>query len=846
MFERFTDRARRVVVLAQEEARMLNHNYIGTEHILLGLIHEGEGVAAKALESLGISLEAVRQQVEEIIGQGQQAPSGHIPFTPRAKKVLELSLREALQLGHNYIGTEHILLGLIREGEGVAAQVLVKLGADLNRVRQQVIQLLSGYQGKEPAAAGAGPQEGTPSTSLVLDQFGRNFTQAAREGKLDPVIGREKEIERIMQVLSRRTKNNPVLIGEPGVGKTAVVEGLAQMIVKGEVPETLKDKQIYSLDLGALVAGSRYRGDFEERLKKVLKEIKTRGDIVLFIDEMHTLVGAGAAEGAIDAASILKPMLARGELQTIGATTLDEYRKYVEKDAALERRFQPIQVAEPTLAHTIEILKGLRDRYESHHRVSITDAALVAAATLADRYISDRFLPDKAIDLIDEAGARLRIRRMTAPPDLREFDERIADVRREKEGAIDAQDFEKAASLRDKEKNLLAEKATREREWKAGDLDVVAEVDEELVAEVLATATGIPVFKLTEEESARLLNMEDELHKRVIGQQQAIKSLSQAIRRTRAGLKDPKRPGGSFIFAGPSGVGKTELSKTLAEFLFGDEDALISLDMSEYSEKHTVSRLFGSPPGYVGYEEGGQLTEKVRRKPFSVVLFDEVEKAHPDIFNSLLQILEDGRLTDSQGRVVDFKNTVIIMTTNLGTRDIAKGQNLGFSNSEDTKSSYERMKNKVNDELKQHFRPEFLNRVDDIVVFHQLTQDEIVEIVDLMTANLDKRLRDKDMGIELTRAAKDLLAERGYDPVLGARPLRRTIQREIEDALSEKILFGVLRPGTIVVVDVEGEGAERAFSFRGENKAEVPAIEEIVEGVGAVTEDVPPSESDTA
>jgi ATP-dependent Clp protease ATP-binding subunit ClpC len=832
MFERFTDRARRVVVLAQEEARMLNHNYIGTEHILLGLIHEGEGVAAKALESLGISLEAVRQQVEEIIGQGQQAPSGHIPFTPRAKKVLELSLREALQLGHNYIGTEHILLGLIREGEGVAAQVLVKLGADLNRVRQQVIQLLSGYQGKEPQATGAGPQEGTPSTSLVLDQFGRNFTQAAREGKLDPVIGREKEIERIMQVLSRRTKNNPVLIGEPGVGKTAVVEGLSQMIVKGEVPETLKDKQIYSLDLGALVAGSRYRGDFEERLKKVLKEIKTRGDIILFIDEMHTLVGAGAAEGAIDAASILKPMLARGELQTIGATTLDEYRKYVEKDAALERRFQPIQVAEPTLAHTIEILKGLRDRYESHHRVSITDSALVAAATLADRYISDRFLPDKAIDLIDEAGARLRIRRMTAPPDLREFDERIADVRREKEGAIDAQDFEKAASLRDKEKQLLAEKATREREWKAGDLDVVAEVDEELVAEVLATATGIPVFKLTEEESARLLNMEDELHKRVIGQQQAIKSLSQAIRRTRAGLKDPKRPGGSFIFAGPSGVGKTELSKTLAEFLFGDEDALISLDMSEYSEKHTVSRLFGSPPGYVGYEEGGQLTEKVRRKPFSVVLFDEVEKAHPDIFNSLLQILEDGRLTDSQGRVVDFKNTVIIMTTNLGTRDIAKGQNLGFSNSEDTKSSYERMKNKVNDELKQHFRPEFLNRVDDIVVFHQLTQDEIVEIVDLMTANLDKRLRDKDMGIELTRAAKDLLAERGYDPVLGARPLRRTIQREIEDALSEKILFGELRPGSIVVVDVEGEGAERAFSFRGENKAEVPAIEEIVEVVG--------------
>jgi len=834
MFERFTDRARRVVVLAQEEARMLNHNYIGTEHILLGLIHEGEGVAAKALESLGISLEAVRSQVEEIIGQGQQAPSGHIPFTPRAKKVLELSLREALQLGHNYIGTEHILLGLIREGEGVAAQVLVKLGADLNRVRQQVIQLLSGYQGKEPAAAG-GPAEGTPSTSLVLDQFGRNFTQAAREGKLDPVIGREKEIERVMQVLSRRTKNNPVLIGEPGVGKTAVVEGLAQMICKGEVPETLKDKQLYSLDLGALVAGSRYRGDFEERLKKVLKEIRTRGDIILFIDEMHTLVGAGAAEGAIDAASILKPMLARGELQTIGATTLDEYRKYVEKDAALERRFQPIQVPEPTLAHTIEILKGLRDRYEAHHRVSITDAALVSAATLADRYINDRFLPDKAIDLIDEAGARLRIRRMTAPPDLREFDERIADVRRDKESAIDSQDFEKAAALRDKEKTLLGEKAQREREWKAGDLDVVAEVDEELIAEVLAIATGIPVFKLTEEESARLLRMEEELHKRVIGQEPAIHALSQAIRRTRAGLKDPKRPGGSFIFAGPSGVGKTELSKTLAEFLFGDESALIQLDMSEYSEKHTVSRLFGSPPGYVGYEEGGQLTEKVRRKPFSVVLFDEVEKAHPDIFNSLLQILEDGRLTDAQGRVVDFKNTVIIMTTNLGTRDIAKGLNLGFSAGDDLMSSYEKMKSKVNDELKQHFRPEFLNRIDDIVVFHQLSRDEIVTIVDLMIAKVDERLKDKDMAIELTTEAKSLLAERGYDPVLGARPLRRTIQREIEDVLSEKILFGELKAAQIVVVDVEGEGAERQFTFKGEPKVLLPDTPP-VEIVGGVAE----------
>src|SRR5436309_1489320 len=583
MFERFTDRARRVVVLAQEEARMLNHNYIGTEHILLGLLHEGEGVAAKALESLGISLEAVRQQVEEIIGQGQQAPSGHIPFTPRAKKVLELSLREALQLGHNYIGTEHILLGLIREGEGVAAQVLVKLGADLNLVRQQVIQLLSGYQGKEAATAG-GPAEGTPSTSLVLDQFGRNLTQAARESKLDPVIGREKEIERVMQVLSRRTKNNPVLIGEPGVGKTAVVEGLAQAIVKGEVPETLKDKHLYTLDLGALVAGSRYRGDFEERLKKVLKEIRTRGDIILFIDEMHTLVGAGAAEGAIDAASILKPMLARGELQTIGATTLDEYRKYVEKDPALERRFQPIQVQEPTIDHTIEILKGLRDRYEAHHRVSITDSALVSAATLADRYINDRFLPDKAIDLIDEAGARMRIRRMTAPPDLREFDEKIAKVRRDKESAIDAQDFERAARLRDEEKNLLAQKSEREKQWKAGDLDVVSEVTEEEIAEVLAIWTGIPVYKLTEEETAKLIRMEDELHKREIGQTDAVKAVSQAIRRTRAGLKDPKRPSGSFIFLGPSGVGKTELAKTLAEFLFGDEDHLIQLDMSEYME----------------------------------------------------------------------------------------------------------------------------------------------------------------------------------------------------------------------------------------------------------------------
>ncbi|SNS91911.1 ATP-dependent Clp protease ATP-binding subunit ClpC [Micrococcales bacterium KH10] len=819
MFERFTDRARRVVVLAQEEARMLNHNYIGTEHILLGLIHEGEGVAAKALESLGISLDAVRSQVTEIIGEGQQAPSGHIPFTPRAKKVLELSLREALQLGHNYIGTEHILLGLIREGEGVAAQVLTKLGADLSTVRQQVIQLLSGYQGKEPATAG-GPAEGQPAGSAVLDQFGRNLTQAAREGKLDPVIGRENEIERVMQVLSRRTKNNPVLIGEPGVGKTAVVEGLAQDIVAGDVPETLKDKQLYTLDLGSLVAGSRYRGDFEERLKKVLKEIRTRGDIILFIDEIHTLVGAGAAEGAIDAASILKPMLARGELQTIGATTLDEYRKHVEKDPALERRFQPIQVNEPTLPHTIAILKGLRDRYEAHHRVSITDDALVAAANLADRYVNDRYLPDKAIDLVDEAGARLRIRRMTAPPELRELDEQIAKAKLDKESAIDEQDFEKAAQLRDTEKQLVAQRADKEKAWKSGDLDTVAKVDEDLIAEVLAMSTGIPVFKLTEEESSRLLHMEDGLHKRVVGQDAAIKALSQAIRRTRAGLKDPRRPGGSFIFAGPTGVGKTELAKALAEFLFGDEDALIQLDMSEFSEKHTVSRMFGSPPGYVGYDEGGQLTEKVRRKPFSVVLFDEVEKAHPDIFNSLLQILEDGRLTDSQGRAIDFKNTVIIMTTNLGTKDIAKGVQTGFNSGSDLITSYDRMKAKVNEELKQHFRPEFLNRVDDTIVFPQLTQDEILQIVDLMVARLNTRMLEKDMAIELTPAAKKLISERGYDPVLGARPLRRALQRDIEDVLSEKILFGDVKPGQVVIVDAVGEAPLGEFTFTGVQKAD--------------------------
>ncbi|MFO7300299.1 MAG: ATP-dependent Clp protease ATP-binding subunit, partial [Actinomycetes bacterium] len=651
MFERFTDRARRVVVLAQEEARYLNHNYIGTEHILLGLLNEGEGIAAHALEQLDIDLASVREEVVKIIGQGQQSPPGHIPFTPRAKKVLELSLREALQLGHNYIGTEHILLGLIREGEGVAAQVLQSLGAELQKVRQTVIQLLSGPAGSEeqpPKSASSSsspPRESAPAGSTILDQFGRNLTQAAREGQLDPVIGRNREIERVMQILSRRTKNNPVLIGEPGVGKTAIVEGLAQRIVAKDVPDTLRGKNLYTLDLGALVAGSRYRGDFEERLKKVLKEIKSRGDIILFIDEIHTLVGAGAAEGAIDAASILKPMLARGELQTIGATTLEEYRKYLEKDSALERRFQPVQVDEPSLADTIEILMGLKDRYEAHHSVRFTDQAIVSAANLADRYLSDRFLPDKAIDLIDEAGSRVRIMRQSENPEIARIDTRLAELRKEKSDAIAVEDYEMASRLRDEERELLAERAALEET--AGDNWVIGE-DE--IAEVLAQWTGIPVQRLTEEETSRLINMEVELHKRIIGQEEAIKAVSKAIRRTRAGLKDPRRPAGSFIFLGPSGVGKTETAKALTEFLFGDENALIQLDMSEYMEKHTVSRLVGSPPGYVGYDEGGQLTEAVRRKPFSVVLFDEIEKAHPDVFNTLLQILEEGRLTDAQGR----------------------------------------------------------------------------------------------------------------------------------------------------------------------------------------------------
>ena len=817
MFEKFTDKARRVVVLAQEEAKLLNHNYIGTEHILLGLIHEGEGVAAKALESLNISLEQVREQVQEIIGQGQQAPSGHIPFTPRAKKVLELSLREALQLGHSYIGTEHLLLGLIREGEGVAAQVLTKLGADTNKVRQQVIQLLSGYQGNETVSVGADTPPPQQKGSQILDQYGKNLTQAAAEGKLDPVVGREREVERVMQILARRTKNNPILIGEPGVGKTAVVEGLAQAIVAGNVPEILRGKQLYTLDMGSLIAGSRYRGDFEERLKKVTKEIRTRGDIITFIDEIHTLVGAGAAEGAIDAASILKPMLARGELQTIGATTLDEFRKHFEKDAALVRRFQTVLVNEPSPALAINILKGLRDRYEKHHKVTITDEAVVAAVSMSDRYITDRQLPDKAIDLIDEAGARLKLSFLSAPPELKEAQDAVEEAKKSKEQAIADQDFELAAQKRDEEKKLIAELKQKEQEFRDGNVDIEGVVDEGLIAEVLAQATGIPVFKLTEEEGAKLVFMEEELHKRVIGQEQAISALSKTIRRQRAGLKDPKRPSGSFIFAGPTGVGKTELAKALAEFLFEDEDALIALDMSEYGEKHTVSRLFGAPPGFVGYDEGGQLTEKVRRRPFSVVLFDEIEKAHPDIFNSLLQILEEGRLTDGQGRVVDFKNTIIIMTTNLGSREITRGA-LGFTLEGDIQNDYQQMKARVNEELKQNFRPEFLNRVDEVIVFPQLTRDELIAIIDMFVKRLDERLDDRDLKLVLTTAAKEKLIDLGYEPSMGARPLRRVVQSEIEDQISERILNGEISYSSEILVDFVGE----EFTFTVNQRDEQP------------------------
>ena len=796
MFQRFSDSARRVVVLAQEEARKINHNYIGTEHLLLGLIQEGEGIAARALESMHVELDAVRSQVVEIIGLGSTPPSGHIPFTPRAKKVLELSLREALQLGHNYIGTEHIMLGLLREGEGVAAKVLVKLGVDLERLRNHVLKMLSGA----PSTGELGGMEGTAGT-LMLDQFGRNLTELAAQNKLDPVVGREKEIERVMQVLSRRTKNNPVLIGEPGVGKTAIVEGLAQAISANEVPELLRGKQLYTLDLGALVAGSRYRGDFEERLKKVIKEIRGRGDIILFIDELHNLVGAGAAEGAIDAASILKPALSRGELQTIGATTMDEYRKHLERDAALERRFQPIKVEEPTVDHTIDILRGLRDRYEAHHKVRITDDAIVAASRLAHRYISDRYLPDKAIDLIDEAASRLRMLAMTAPPYVRDKEDQLHKLRQEKQNAISAQDFEKAAQLRDREQEIVLDITESEKDWKIPEESQQMQVTEYEITEILSSWTGIPVYQLTEEETEKLLRMEDELHRRIISQNEAVIAVSQAIRRTRAGLKDPRRPGGSFIFLGPSGVGKTELARALAEFLFGNEDSLLQIDMSEYMEKHSVSRLVGSPPGYIGHEEGGQLTEAVRRRPFSVVLLDEIEKAHYDVFNVLLQILEDGRLTDAQGHTVDFRNTIIIMTSNLGTMEIHKAAPLGFHRIGESSLQYDEMKEKITEELKRTFRPELLNRIDDVIVFEELTIEDVKLIAELLLNRVREQLKDHDLRLEVKDAAMEILIKEGFDPSLGARPLRRAITRLIENPLSEAILRGQFTGGHVIVVD---------------------------------------------
>ncbi len=817
MFERFTERARQVVVLAQEEARTLKHNYIGTEHILLGLLREEEGLAARVLESLDITVERVRAQVVRIVGSGEEVTSGQIPFTPRAKKVLELALREALSLGHNYIGTEHILLGLVRENEGVAARILLDFDADSEKIRNEVIRMLSGPGSRRSSGAGAGAGPGTgegKKSSKLLDQFGRNLTKLAAEGKLDPVVGRETEIERIMQILSRRTKNNPVLVGEPGVGKTAVVEGLAQRITNADVPELLKGKQIYTLDLAALVAGSKYRGEFEERLKKVMKEITQRGDIILFIDELHNLVGAGAAEGAIDAASILKPALARGELQTVGATTLEEYRKYLERDSALERRFQKITVDQPTTEETVQILKGLRDRYESHHKVQITDEALDAAADLADRYISDRFLPDKAIDLIDEAASRMRIKSMTSPPVYRELEDQIEQTRRAKEEAIENQEFEKAANLRDEERRLTNSKRELADQWEAGESTERPAIGEEEIADIVSMWTGIPVFKLTEAETAKLMRMEDELHKRVIGQHPAIEVVSKAIRRSRAGLKDPKRPTGSFIFLGPSGVGKTELARTLAEFLFGDEETMVRIDMSEYMEKHAVSRLVGSPPGYIGYDEGGQLTEAVRRKPYSVLLLDEIEKAHPDVFNILLQILEDGRLTDAQGRTVDFRHCIVIMTSNIGAAEISRNTPLGFAVSDDeTGITYEDMKNRIMGELKKVFRPEFLNRIDEVIVFHKLSKDEIKEIVDLLLSRIRRTMAERELQLELTDAAKDLLVDKGWDPAMGARPLRRAIQRYIEDPLADFVLRQSVPSGSTVMVDTpDGAASDGAAS----------------------------------
>jgi len=797
MFERFTERARKVVVKAQDEARFLKQNYIGTEHILLGLIDEKEGIASRVFQELGISINDVRAAIRDVVSEGTSESYEHIPFTPRAKKVLELSLREALQMGHNYIGTEHILLGLLREGEGVAARVLNSLGVTLNSVKMKVKEILNS---QSPYGE---PKEETRSsmprkTLKMLNQFGRELTLLAAEGKLDPVIGRKKEIDRIIQILSRRTKNNPILIGESGVGKTAIVESLAQYIISAKVPSNLSGKRIFTLDLGALVAGSRYRGDFEERLKKVLAEIKDNGDIILFIDEVHTLVGAGAAEGAIDAASILKPMLARGEIQTIGATTINEYRKYVEKDKALERRFQPIFVDEPSIFETIEILKGLKSRYEKFHGLTITEDAITSAAKLSQRYISDRYLPDKAIDLIDEASSKVRVRTLMTPPDLKELDASLKSIIREKDQAIKDQDFEKAAQLRDKEKQMVRERKEIEEQKNRSSKTKKEQVDENEIAEVLSSWTGVPVYKMTSSESSRLMKMEKELHKRVIGQDQAITTVSKAIRRSRSGLKDPKRPIGSFMFLGPSGVGKTELAKTIAEFLFDREETLIQVDMSEYMEKHSVSKLVGSPPGYVGYDEGGQLTEMVRRKPYSVILLDEIEKAHPDVFNILLQIFEDGHLTDSQGKQVDFKNTVIIMTSNLGAREIQKNTPMGFKKIDTEDLSYDEIKEKVMAALKRVFRPEFLNRVDEVVVFHKLSQDQVFNIMDLMMSRLAQALELQGIGLELKKSARTLLLEKGYDPAMGARPMRRAIQNLIEDPISEKIISGEVKAGQVV------------------------------------------------
>ncbi|RKN65165.1 ATP-dependent protease ATP-binding subunit ClpC [Paenibacillus ginsengarvi] len=800
MFGRFTERAQKVLALAQEEAVRLGHNNIGTEHILLGLIREGESIAAKALIALGLSLEKIQDEVESLIGRGQEQPS-NIAYTPRAKKVIELSMDEARKLGHTYVGTEHILLGLIREGEGVAARVLNNLGVSLNKARQQVLQLL----GSSEAVSSSHSTPANVNTP-TLDGLARDLTASAKEGNLDPVIGRAKEIERVIQVLSRRTKNNPVLIGEPGVGKTAIAEGLAQKIVNNEIPETLRDKRVMTLDMGSVVAGTKYRGEFEDRLKKIMDEIRAAGNIILFIDELHTLIGAGGAEGAIDASNILKPALARGELQCIGATTLDEYRKYIEKDAALERRFQPITVDQPTPEEAILILRGLRDRYEAHHRVKITDEAIEQAVKLSDRYISDRFLPDKAVDLIDEASSRVRLRSYTIPPNLKQLETQLDNIRKEKDAAVQSQEFEKAASLRDTEQKMRDELEATKNEWKEKQGRTDSEVTPDDIAQVVASWTGIPVVKMAEEESQRLLKMEDILHERVIGQEEAVKAVSRAIRRARAGLKDPKRPMGSFIFLGPTGVGKTELARALAESLFGDENAVIRIDMSEYMEKHSTSRLVGAPPGYVGYEEGGQLTEKVRRKPYSVVLLDEIEKAHPEVFNVLLQVLEDGRLTDSKGRTVDFRNTLIIMTSNVGAEMIKKNSTLGFTAAADAGRDYSIMKDKVMGELKKSFRPEFLNRIDEIIVFHSLEQEHIARIVSLMSDELSKRLREQDVEFTLTDKGKAFLAKEGFDPTYGARPLRRAIQKHIEDRLSEELLRGNIAKGDSLTIDeVDGE-----------------------------------------